>query len=151
MLFSLNIVIFDEKQVFFVFIHLLILGIIYWSFFGLKQEYSVIFSPLFKCKHEKCCFYRLSKTSLLQVQSQNILKIYRIIFMYSNTLSIIIRKNEVCFKLFFMKKKDFKCRKLDLSNDNSMLFLIAEFIKKYLQNTKKKKTEPIFFWLMIIF
>jgi len=65
--------------------------------------------------------------------------------MYSNTLSIIIRKNEVCFKLFFMKKKDFKCRKLDLSNDNSMLFLIAEFIKKYLQNTKKKKTEPIFF------
>ena len=64
---------------------------------------------------------------------------------YGNTLFIIIRENDVCFKLFFMKKKDFKCRKLVLSNDNSMFVLIAEFIKQYLQNTKKKKKEPIFF------
>ena len=145
MLFHFNIVIFYKKQCIFVFVNLLNSGAIYWSFFGLKQEYSVIFILCAKCKHEKYCFYRSSKTSLFPVQSQNILKVYRIIFMYSNILSIIIRENDVCFKLFFMKNKGFKCRKLDFSIDNNMLVLIAEFLKKYLQNIKRKKKKQYSF------
>ena len=71
--------------------------------------------------------------------------------MYSNTLSIIIRENDVCFKLFFMKNKGFKCKKLYFSIDNSMLVSIAEFLKKYLQNIKRKKGKTICFGLKIIF
>ena len=144
MLFHFNIVNFYTNQVFFVFVNLLNSGAIYWSFFGLKQEYSIIFTLCAKCKHEKYCFYRSSKTSLFPVQSQNILKVYRIIFMYSNILSIIIRENDVCFKLFFMKNKGFKCRKWNFSNDNSMLVLIAEFLKNIFRTSKERKKKQYF-------
>ena len=66
--------------------------------------------------------------------------------MYSNTLSIIIRENDVCFKLFFMRNKGFKCRKLDFSNDNSMLVLIAEFLKNIFRTSKERKKNNIF-WI----